>query len=131
MNQPLGCAVGNLLEVVESVDVLKGKGPDDVRDLSVYFAALALVKAKKFENLKDAEVYLCKLLDDGSAFRKFEEMVSAQHGNLLAIEKGTYDKARYILDVKSFSDGYVSRCDALEHCKSLQNVRSRKRQKRR
>ena len=108
---------------------MKGKGPDDVRDLSVYFAALALVKAKKFENLKDAEVYLCKLLDDGSAFRKFEEMVSAQHGNLLSIEKGTYDKARYILDVKSFSDGYVSRCDALsiaKACKMLGAGRDKK-----
>lgn len=129
MNQPLGYAVGNLLEVIESIDVLRGQGPRDVHDLTIYFAALALVKAKKFENIDEAKIYLQRLIDDGSAYKKFKEMVVAQHGNISAIEDSTYEKAEYIIEVRSPDDGFISRCDALsiaKACKMLGAGREKK-----
>lgn len=129
MNQPLGYAVGNLLEVIESMDVLRGQGPKDVLDLTIYFAALALVKSQKFENIDEAKMYLQGLINDGSAYKKFKEMVVAQHGNLSSIENGTYEKAKYIIDVKSSDDGFISKCDALsiaKACKLLGAGREKK-----
>lgn len=129
MGQPLGFAVGNLLEVLESVDVLKGKGPKDVHDLSIYFAALALLKAKKFESIEQAKSALELLIENGSAYAKFKEMVKAQGGSLETLENDSYKKAKYMLEFKAKKSGYVSKCDALlvaKACKLLGAGREKK-----
>jgi thymidine phosphorylase len=74
MNQPLGRAVGNPLEVTESVEVLKGKGPLDVRDLTLELARIML-------GLVGIDVDPAVKLDDGSAYRVYREMIEAQGGD--------------------------------------------------
>lgn len=84
MNQPLGEMVGNACEVNESIDVLQGAGPIEVRDLTVELAAYLMVSTRIASSLDDARKLLFARLDDGSAMERFERMVSAQGGSLSA-----------------------------------------------
>lgn len=95
MSQPLGRAVGNSLEVEESIACLKGEGPRDLRDLVIKLSG---------EPEKAARV-----LANGAAFRKFEAMVSAQGGDLSAPLKGQGCQ-RWILEAPE--SGVVRKCDA-------------------
>jgi pyrimidine-nucleoside phosphorylase len=82
MTQPLGQMVGNSCEVNESIDVLKGTGPSDVRELTIELSARLLLATKLANSLDDARRHLASLLDNGSAMECFERMVHAQAGNL-------------------------------------------------
>jgi thymidine phosphorylase len=81
MNQPLGRMCGNAVEVLESVDVLKGGGPDDVRLLTVELCAELLISTGLDPDLKAARRRCQRLLDDGSAYDRFCRMVRAQGGD--------------------------------------------------
>jgi pyrimidine-nucleoside phosphorylase len=82
MTQPLGNMVGNANEVYESIETLQGGGPADVRELTVELSAQLLVQVGKAATLDEARHRLEVLLDDGSAYERFEGMVSAQRGSL-------------------------------------------------
>lgn len=84
MNQPLGRAVGNACEVNEALDVLRGAGPDDVRELVLQLCARILVLAGLFSSDELAQAKLVEKIKDGSAMERFEQMVSAQGGRLPA-----------------------------------------------
>ncbi len=84
MNQPLGRMVGNALEVNEAIDVLQGKGPADVRELTLALGADVLQAAGRFDTCEEAEQELAKQLSSGRALEKFREMVAAQGGDLEA-----------------------------------------------
>jgi pyrimidine-nucleoside phosphorylase len=86
MNQPLGKMVGNSLEIIESVETLKGNGPKDLTDLSLELAAHMILQAGKAKNLSDAKAKAKKSIEDGSALEKFRIMISAQGGNPAFIE---------------------------------------------
>jgi pyrimidine-nucleoside phosphorylase len=129
MEQPLGCAVGNLLEVLESIDVLQGRGPKDVRDLTLYFGAVALVEARQAKDISEATKILEDLIHSGKAYQKFREMVISQGGDIESIEKDTFKQAKYQVEVPSGLSGYVQKCDALsiaKTCKFLGAGRSKK-----
>lgn len=78
MNQPLGNMVGNSLEVLECLDLLRGKGPADLRDCTVELAAHMLVLGEKSSSLSAARAMAKKALQNGSALKKFQEMCKAQ-----------------------------------------------------
>ena len=82
MTQPLGNMVGNACEVDESIAVLQGGGPTDVRELTIELAARLLISANRETQLDDARSRLGKLLDSGAAMDRFERMVHAQGGSL-------------------------------------------------
>jgi len=82
MNQPLGQMCGNSVEVDESLDVLAGCGPDDVRQLTVALGAELLVASGLHQSLEEATVTLCRQLDSGAALKIFRRMVAAQGGDL-------------------------------------------------
>ncbi|MEM9369206.1 MAG: thymidine phosphorylase [Planctomycetota bacterium] len=84
MDQPLGRAVGNALEVDESIQVLQGSGPEDVRELTVALAAQLLVRVNMESSVNDATVKLHSHLDSGRAYERFESWVAAQGGRLNA-----------------------------------------------
>lgn len=88
MDFPLGMKAGNALEVRESIDVLEGRGPDDVRELSVKLTAcmLRLAMPDRYGEDAEAEERCRGLLDDGSAMRVFVSMVEAQGGDLEAFD---------------------------------------------
>lgn len=112
MDQPLGRAVGNALEVSEAVEVLSGKGPPDVRELSAELSAHMLEMAG-IAGLDDARDMLSRKLDDGSALVKFREMVEAHGGNFTAIGREDFTETRIAEDIRASSGGFVSRVDAL------------------
>ena len=82
MTQPLGDMVGNACEVEESIAILQGGGPVDVRELTIELAARLLISTQREQNLDDARNRLGKLLDNGAAMDRFERMVQFQGGSL-------------------------------------------------
>ncbi len=84
MNQPLGRMIGNAVEVNESIDVLRGDGPDDVRELTLALGAEVLRSAGRFDTHDAAVRQLAQQLSSGGALERFREMVAAQGGDLEA-----------------------------------------------
>lgn len=82
MNQPLGRMAGNAVEVEESLEILRGRGPSDLRELVIALGAEVLVSSNKEPTPETARVRLVNELDSGRALERFEKMVSAQGGHL-------------------------------------------------
>ena len=81
MDQPLGRAVGNALEVREAIQVLKNEGPDDITELSVKLAGTMVYLGGRASSLQEGEQKAAQALSDGSALQKFREFVAAQGGD--------------------------------------------------
>jgi len=120
MNQPLGVAIGNWVEVVESVECLKGtRGKldlsSDLMELTFVLAGAMVFFGKKTASIQEG-IALCKqTIEDGSAFRKFLEIVEVQGGDVSFIENlEKYPLSRFSLEVKSFDRGFIGEIDALE-----------------
>jgi pyrimidine-nucleoside phosphorylase len=113
MNQPLGCAVGNSLEVVEAIDMLKGRGPEDFAEHCLYVSAHMLVLGKRAADLNAARSMAEKSIADGSAFEKLRVLVQSQGGDVSYIDDPSrFPKAAYIEDVKSPQGGHLSEVQA-------------------
>jgi pyrimidine-nucleoside phosphorylase len=108
MNQPLGYTAGNLLEVEESVNALKGKFSPDLYEVTLELAIEMLVIAKIVSDRQKAVSLLEMKLNGGSAFRKFEEMVHFQGGDLSIFEnKSKMPIAPVIREIRSPIDGFI------------------------
>lgn len=83
MNQPLGRMVGNACEVNESLDILRGAGPSDARDLTLQLCATLLIATGKFSRQDEALSSLAKMIDNGAALRRFQQMVEQQSGKFV------------------------------------------------
>lgn len=84
MDEPLGQAIGNRLEVLEAMDALQGQGPADFHDLLVELAGAITTQAKLYPNFEAAKAAAEAVLSSGEAFARFEQLVEAQGGNLSA-----------------------------------------------
>jgi len=113
MNQPLGYAVGNALEVREAIETLHGRGPADFREHCLHIAAHMLVLGRKAENLRAARQAARRALDGGSAWSKFRALVEAQGGEVRSVdEPDRLPKAAFVLTVPSPGSGRVRLVDA-------------------
>jgi len=114
MNTPLGRAAGNWLEVKESVDCLENKGPYDVRELVLVFAAHLLMQTKKAKSLAAARTQAEDCLNSGEARLKWDEMLAAQGTDLKAFKQklALCHTALVVIELKSSFSGFVSKCDA-------------------
>ena len=113
MNQPLGCAVGNALEVVEAIDMLKGGGPDDFREHCLHVSAHMLVLGKRAEDLDEGRLLAEKAVADGSAFRKLRVLVEAQDGDLSFVDDiSKFPRAKFVEVVEAPQSGYISQIHA-------------------
>jgi pyrimidine-nucleoside phosphorylase len=106
MNQPLGQMCGNAVEVQESIDVLQGNGPEDVRQLTIELAAELLVSAARQPSAADARQHCENLLNSGHAFEKFQQMVTEQGG-----APGQPLTVATAFEVTADADGFVSAVD--------------------
>lgn len=108
MNEPLGFAIGNSLEIKEVVKVLSGKDINDLTEITITLAkeAISLVEGKANQNINKE---LKELLLGGAALKKFEEMILSQGGN---IDFNKLEKANCIESIKSEDSGYVEKIDA-------------------
>lgn len=114
MNQPLGFAIGNALEVKEAIETLSGKGPKDLEELVLQLASYMVVLAKKATTTEEAYVQLKENLNNGKALQKFREFIGAQGGDVAQIDDPSLlPSAKSILAVKAQSAGYVQKIDAL------------------
>jgi thymidine phosphorylase len=107
MNQPLGRNVGNALEIQESLDILSGKGPADSQGLTIELASRMLRVAEVLD-LESGVMDPALHLSDGSALRKFEQMVACHGGDLSA----GLPKAGKQIPLPAPKTGYISKCDA-------------------
>jgi pyrimidine-nucleoside phosphorylase len=113
MNQPLGYAVGNALEVVEAIDTLHGGGPADFRNHCLHVSAHMLVLGNRARDLNEGRHMAEKSLTDGSAWEKFRVLVKAQGGDLLFVDDPSkFPKANMIEVVKSPQSGFISQVHA-------------------
>ena len=113
MNQPLGNAVGNSLEVVEAVETLKDNGPEDFLEHCLHVSAHMLVLGKRANDLAEGRSMAEKSIADGSAFEKFRVLVEAQGGDVSYLDDTSrFPRAEYIEEVKSTQSGYLSQIQA-------------------
>ncbi len=115
MEQPLGRAVGNALEVVEAIETLKGKGPEDLYELCLVLGAQMLMLAKVAKTELEAREKLQQVILDGSALEKFKEFVDLQGGDARAVDNTKLlPNAKFIIEVKSPQDGFIKHIEAEE-----------------
>ena len=115
MNQPLGCAVGNALELIEAIDTLHGKGPADFREHCLVVASHMLVLGKKADNLDAGYRMAQKTLDEGLAWEKFRTLVIAQGGDVNVIDHPELlPRAPIIEVVRAARAGYILGIEARE-----------------
>lgn len=113
MDQPLGFAVGNALEVKEAIDTLKGHGPKDLQELCLTIGSHMVVLAKKAKDENEARAMLLETISSGSALNKLKDFVAAQGGDVSIIEDtDLLPKAEFIVPVKSNEEGYVKKINA-------------------
>ncbi|MCQ2752948.1 MAG: pyrimidine-nucleoside phosphorylase [Bacilli bacterium] len=114
MREPLGFAVGNILEVKEVIATLKGHGPSDFTELCLVSAAIMLIQAKLAKNISSAYALAEKQLKNGKAFQKFKEWIKAQGGDttyLDAPEK--FKTAKNVITLTAKKSGYIEEITAL------------------
>jgi pyrimidine-nucleoside phosphorylase len=112
MDQPLGRAVGNALEVIEAVDMLRGQAPADYTEVTLALTAEMLVLGGKAATPEEARQRLQRAVEDGSALRKLKEIVQAQGGDPRAIDDSSrLPQARATADVVAPADGFVTGID--------------------
>ena len=108
MDQPLGMNIGNSLEVIEAIEVLKGNVKGDLLDVALTLGAYMLMGAKKVNSVDEGIAMLTENINNGKGLAKFRELLIQQHGNPDIIEDYSLlplSKAK--LEVKADSDGYI------------------------
>ncbi len=113
MNQPLGNAVGNSLEVVEAIETLQGNGPEDFLEHCLHVSAHMLVLGKRARDLAAGRALAEKSIADGSAFEKFRVLVRAQGGDVsYADDTSKFPRAEHVEVVKAPRNGYLAEIQA-------------------
>ncbi|MCR4605719.1 MAG: thymidine phosphorylase [Eubacterium sp.] len=122
MNEPLGVAIGNSIEVIEAVDVLRGGGPEDLKEVCFALAGMMISlgsgEGSASADLKNKLSYeegielAKKKISDGSAYEKFLELVKNQGGDVSFIEDTSqFEKAPYSEELKSKESGFITHID--------------------
>ncbi len=115
MDQPLGNAIGNNLEVIEAIHTLKGNGPKDLYDLCLSLGSKLLLLAKKVDTEAKGKEMLIEVIKSGKAYEKFIELVETQYGDIEEIKNtDLFPRTEYIIEVKSDKEGYVNKINAEE-----------------
>ena len=131
MEEPLGRAIGNSIEIIESIEFLKGHIKNgDIADLTYDFASIALVQLGKFDNRDEAKLHLKDLVESGKALEKLRQLISAQGGNPDVIDNyDLFDLPAYKYEARAAVGGYVHSINAYKvayGCKLLGAGRERK-----
>lgn len=115
MSQPLGYAVGNILEVKEAIDTLKGHGPEDLTELSLVLASHMVFLAGIGESIEDSRSLIEEQIHNGKALEKFKEMVAKQGGDVSYIDHPEkFDIAGRQIKLEATKDGKISEINALD-----------------
>ncbi len=113
MDQPLGNAIGNALEVKEAIETLKGHGPKDLYELCLVLGSKLLVLSKHADSEEEARKILIDVVESGKAFEKLKEMVALQGGDVAYVEDTSLlAKAKYVIEARARVAGYVKELNA-------------------
>ncbi|GAA3011638.1 pyrimidine-nucleoside phosphorylase [Tetragenococcus solitarius] len=115
MNQPLGTKIGNSLEIEESIDILKGQGPEDVRELVLTLGSYMVVLGGKAQEFSEARALLEEVIASGKALDRFRAMIKAQGGDERVIEDyKIMPQAKYKIELPAKTSGVVASIKADE-----------------
>ncbi len=115
MNEPLGFAVGNSLEIIEAIEFLKGNMPEDLKQVVLELGAYMVKLAGKGENINENKEKLLENIENGKAYNKFIELVQNQGGDIEYVRDiNKFKKAEIIREVKSTNEGFVQEINAEE-----------------
>lgn len=113
MEEPLGKAVGNSLEVIEAVNTLKGNGPEDFTELCIFLNSVMLKLTGIVSNIEEGKLKTNEVLESGKSLEKFREFISSQGGNVKYIdETNKFNSSKYSYEMISPEDGYIEAIDA-------------------
>lgn len=113
MDQPLGNAVGNSLEVIEAIETLKGKGPSDITELSLHLAGIMICLGGKANSFEEGRNMAYDAINNGSAIRKMRDFIEGQGGNSKVTEDyELFESAKTSKEVISDKEGFVCRIEA-------------------
>ena len=108
MSQPLGTSIGNRLEILEALEILQGKGREDITEFICELAQIMLDLANVEKSVSEIREHLT----NGAALKKFEEMIAAQGGDLEDLYRPS--KATYVAEVRAEQSGYITELPAME-----------------
>ena len=115
MNEPLGFTVGNSLEIIEAIEFLQGKMPEDLKQVVLELGAYMVKLAGKGANIEENKKMLLENIQNGKAYNKFIELVQNQGGDIEYVKDVTkFEKAKIIQEVISTTEGYVQEINAEE-----------------
>lgn len=119
MDQPLGRAIGNSIEIEEVIEFLKGNMCEDLEELTFELAGVAFVKIGMFNNIHDSKKYLEELIKSGKALEKFKEIIESQYGETSIIDNyNLLPQAKIKYEILSENDAYVKNVDAMKIAKA-------------
>ncbi len=125
MEEPLGRAIGNSLEVIEVIEFLKGNCGDesDLKEVTYALAKTVMEKVNHYNSEKDMENHLDEVIRNGLALKKFKEIIKSQNGDDSVIDDYTkFPQASIKYEIKSKEEGYVFETDALKIAKACKNL---------
>lgn len=115
MNQPLGFAVGNALEVKEAIETLRGEGPEDLHELCLELGSRMVYLGKKAKSIEEAREKLEEAIQSGQAIDTFKTLIEAQGGDASIVdEPDKLPTASYTFEVEAKEDGFISEIIANE-----------------
>lgn len=115
MNQPLGSKIGNTLEIEETLDLLKGKGPKDLLELVLELGSRMVVMGQQAASLAEAHAKLEQTIADGSALARFKAMIKAQHGDPNVVDDySLMPHAKYQIEYPAQKGGVIAKLTADE-----------------
>jgi len=115
MNQPLGNAVGNTLEVIEAIETLKGNGPADLLEVSLQLAIQMVLLAGQASSKEEAREALIKTIEDGTALNAFRQFIEAQGGDAKFVDDyNLFDQANITKNLTAEKEGYIGRIQTEE-----------------
>ena len=110
MNQPLGSKIGNTLEIEETLDLLKGKGPKDLLELVLELGSRMVVMGQQAASLAEARAKLEQTIADGSALARFKAMIKAQHGDPNVVDDySLMPHAKYQIEYPAQKGGVIAK----------------------
>jgi len=113
MNQPLGRAIGNAIEVKEAIDTLHGRGPKDLVNLCAVLGGLALMLSGKAASAQEGRAVICDLINSGHGLEKFRQLVEAQGGDPDVVNDSSLLPSGPVAQVvESPEEGYIAQVDA-------------------
>ncbi len=113
MNEPVGHAVGNTLEIIETIECLKGNIPEDIEEIITTIGSYIIKLYGKGDNLEENKKMILENIENGKAFNKFLELVENQNGDIEYIENvEKFEKAKYIIPVIAEKDGFIEELNA-------------------